>query len=117
MILRTISTFPVGALAPFETREIIIHWNTSGVKPGSYILSAAIPPVEGETNTANNVLVDGKVTLKPIFAVSLFILILPIIVGIAVFLVILLLLYFLRRRRKAAKPPASQFVLLGKLRV
>jgi hypothetical protein len=114
---RTISTFPVGALAPFETREIIIHWNTSGVKPGSYILSAAIPPVEGETNTADNVLVDGKVTLKPIFAVSLFILILPIIVGIAVFLVILLLLYFLRRRRKAAKPPASQFVLLGKLRV
>jgi hypothetical protein len=113
---RTISTISVGPLAPYETREITICWNTSNVKPGAYILSASIPPVEGETDTANNVFVDGKVTLKTVFAVSLFLLILPFIIGLAAFLIIILL-YYLRKRRKATKPMVSQYVLLGKLGV
>jgi hypothetical protein len=113
---RTISTISVGPLAPYKTREITICWNTSNVKPGAYILSASIPPVEGETDTANNVFVDGKVTLKTVFAVSLFLLILPFIIGLAAFLIIILL-YYLRKRRKATKPMVSQYVLLGKLGV
>ena len=113
---RSISTISIGPLAPYETREITICWNTSNVKPGAYILSASIPPVEGETKTANNVFVDGKVTLKTVFAVSLFNLILPFIIGLAAFLIIILL-YYLRKRRRAAKPIVSQLVLLGKLGV
>jgi len=113
--LGTISTVSVGPLAPCEMREITIQWNTSNVKPGVYILSASIPPVEGETETDNNVFVDGKVTLKTVSAVSPYTLILPFVIGLAVFLIIILL-YYLRRRR-AVRPMVPQYVLLGKLGV
>jgi len=36
-------------------------WNTSGFAYGNYTISAYAPPVEGETSTADNTLVDGCV--------------------------------------------------------
>jgi len=113
---RIISTISIGPLAPYEIKEVTIYWNTSNVKPGSYTLSASIPPVEGETKIEDNVLTDGKVTLKPVFAISLFMLILPILIGLAAFLIIILI-YYLRKRRKPVKPPVPQYVLLGKPRL
>ena len=71
--------------------------------------------MKDETDIANNVFVDGKITLKRVFVASLYILILPLIVGLATFLIIILLYYLLKRR--AARPMASQYVLLGKLGV
>lgn len=113
---KIISIIPLSALAPYTTREVTIYWDTSNVKPGTYILSARIPPIYGEADITNNELTDGEVTLKPVYAVSLFMLILPIIIGLAIFLVIILI-YHLRKRRKAVKPPKYQTILIVKPRI
>jgi len=105
----------VSDLSPGVERLIVFEWDTSNVVEGNYTLKAYAEPVKDETDIANNVFVDGKITLKRVFVASLYILILPLIVGLATFLIIILLYYLLKRR--AARPMASQYVLLGKLGV
>jgi len=43
-------------LPPGETAKLEFVWDTTGVTPGSYTISAYIPPVSGETNITNNFL-------------------------------------------------------------
>jgi hypothetical protein len=48
-------------LASEESTTIPLTWNTTGFAYGNYTISAYAPPVEGETSTADNTLVDGCV--------------------------------------------------------
>lgn len=43
--------------------ELSFEWNTTGVSPSTYTISAVAGPVEGETQTADNTFVDGTVTI------------------------------------------------------
>jgi len=56
----------VSNLAPNEEREQVIIWNTTGVPEGSYTIKAYIPALPDETNTTNNVYVDGTVLIRAI---------------------------------------------------
>jgi hypothetical protein len=38
-------------------------WETTGLAKGSYVISASVEPVPGETDTADNTLVDGQVRI------------------------------------------------------
>jgi parallel beta-helix repeat protein len=48
-------------LASGTSTNIAFTWNTTGFPYGSYTISAYAHPVPGETNTANNIFVDGNV--------------------------------------------------------
>jgi hypothetical protein len=41
------------------------YWNTTDVPVGTYQIIAVADPVEGETNTANNIYYDGLIRVKP----------------------------------------------------
>jgi hypothetical protein len=59
--IATISgTLPAGATSTYS-----YAWSTSGVAPGTYVLAAAIPPVVGETDTADNSATGTSVTINP----------------------------------------------------
>jgi len=61
-----ISTVLVHDLPPGVERSVTFEWDTSNVAEGNYTLKAYAEPVKDETDTANNVFVDGKVAvLKP----------------------------------------------------
>jgi len=47
---------PVNNLPPGETARLEFVWDTTSVAPGSYTISAEIPPIPGETNIDNNFL-------------------------------------------------------------
>ena len=51
------------ALAPGSNAILSFIWNTASVPTGVYTISANASVVPGETNTANNRFVDGKVTI------------------------------------------------------
>jgi len=61
----TIGTMNVVNLLPTDSTVLSFLWNTSGYAIGNYTLSAVAGPVPGETNIADNTLVDGivKVTI------------------------------------------------------
>jgi hypothetical protein len=61
----TIGTMNVVNLLPTDSAVLSFLWNTTGYAIGNYTLSAVAGPVPGETNTADNTLVDGivKVTI------------------------------------------------------
>lgn len=44
-----------------NSTTITFTWNTTGVAPGNYIMSAYAAPVPGETNTSDNFFEDGTV--------------------------------------------------------
>jgi len=57
---------PIGTqqrkLIPSEvSNTLVFTWNTTGVPPGYYTMSARVPPVLGERDTADNTFVDGTV--------------------------------------------------------
>jgi PKD repeat protein len=54
----------VADLAPSEQQILTYNWDTSGLSLGNYILKANVTIVEEETNTANNELENGSVTLS-----------------------------------------------------
>lgn len=60
---KTIQELPVYLLQPMAEKTINFEWDTSNVENGTYILRAYAEPVSGETNTANNILVDGAVSV------------------------------------------------------
>jgi len=58
-----IETITVVDLPPNKEVSLILVWNTSGVEPGNYVLSANASTVPYEFNTANNLYVNGVVEL------------------------------------------------------
>ena len=55
----TIGTFANVTLASRSSTTLNISWNTTGFASGNYTISAYAWPVQGETYTADNTLVDG----------------------------------------------------------
>ena len=52
-------------LAPSTEALVVFKWNTSGVFPLKYVITAVAETVEGETHVADNTFVDGTVTILP----------------------------------------------------
>ena len=63
-----INTQPVVDLPPNSETLLIFTWNTTGVAPGNYVISANASTVPFEFNTANNAYVDGNVELLALTA-------------------------------------------------
>jgi hypothetical protein len=94
----------VAELAPQEETKIVFLWDTSGIRAGSYVISAVADTVEGEIETADNTFVDGSVTIfspSSSFVVSYWIILLFIFfIALMGSLVLMLFLGYLRRRRR-----------------
>ncbi|MEM2255174.1 MAG: CARDB domain-containing protein, partial [Candidatus Bathyarchaeia archaeon] len=58
-----IGTLEILNLSPSEERTVTLLWNTTGLSQGNYTLSARAPALQFETNIANNVYVDGQITI------------------------------------------------------
>jgi hypothetical protein len=56
-------TLEIYGIAPGETKTITIVWNTTGFAKGNYTLGAGAGLVPNESNTSDNVLVDGKIKI------------------------------------------------------
>lgn len=59
-----IQTKTVTDLAPLNQTTLNFTWDTTGVTPGNYTISAHAHPVEDETDTTENTLTDGVVNIK-----------------------------------------------------
>jgi outer membrane protein assembly factor BamB len=57
-----IGTYPV-TLPPLTSTTVTIYWATTGVAKGNYTISAYASPVPGETDTGDNTLTDGTITV------------------------------------------------------
>ena len=96
-------------LAPSTEALVVFKWNTSGVFPLKYVITAVAETVEGETRVADNTFVDGTVTILPYppFFPTLDWLILWIIIIVAAVMGIVLLFLVLSldriRRRKRSR--------------
>ncbi|MCW3986207.1 MAG: PKD domain-containing protein, partial [Candidatus Bathyarchaeota archaeon] len=62
--LNAIQTLTVINLAPTEQTTLIFSWNTTSTLSGKYSISAIASTVKGETDTLDNVYVDGIVKVK-----------------------------------------------------
>jgi len=62
----SIGTEPVINLLPGSETTLPFSWNTSGVMLGHYVISAQASEVAGETETADNTLIDGWVVIPVI---------------------------------------------------
>ena len=58
-----IETKTITNLEPNKETTITFTWNTTGVYSGNYILSAYSHPLSGETETADNIFIDGTVKI------------------------------------------------------
>jgi len=58
-----IQTKTVTELTPQAETDIDFTWDTDGVSPGNYTISAEVSEVAGENDTTDNAYVDGNVTL------------------------------------------------------
>ena len=67
-----IYTEAVFVLPPNTEKTLIFFWNTSGISPGDYTISANATIVQGETGIENNRFEDGTITLaiEPIHDVA-----------------------------------------------
>lgn len=63
--LGLIETKTVTNLGPGAQTTPTFTWNTAGVPPGDYTISAHATPVPGELDTGDNTYVDGMVTVSP----------------------------------------------------
>lgn len=59
-----IETLAVADLSVGDNLTLGFVWNTTGAKRGNHTMSAYVAPVLGETDTGDNTLVDGVVTLR-----------------------------------------------------
>jgi hypothetical protein len=59
-----IGTKTVTDLASNEERNVIFEWDTTGVVEGNYTIKAVADTVPYETNTSDNILIDGKVGIN-----------------------------------------------------
>jgi hypothetical protein len=92
-------------LAPSTEALVVFKWNTSGVFPLKYVITAVADRVDDETRIADNTFVDGTVTIlpyPPFFPTLdwLILFILVILGGVASMILLLLVLCFRRRRRR-----------------
>jgi PKD repeat protein len=53
------------SLDPGATTTLIVTWDTAGVTEGTYTISAHVPPVPDEIDTADNTFIDGSVVIQP----------------------------------------------------
>ena len=60
----SIGTQPVTNLLPDHEKTLTFSWDTTGVTPGNYTISAQASTVPGETETADNTYPDGTVKIK-----------------------------------------------------
>jgi len=107
-------TISIISLGPSTAEEVIFYWDTQGVVPGTYTLSANTTVVEGEVDIENNRFVDGNITIKPIFEVSFLMLIAPFLIGLAIILLLIFLYYIIRK--KVARSP-QQLIIIGRPRL
>lgn len=63
--LVSIETKTGPSLPPSEHTTVIFSWMTTGVPPGSYLISAYAHPVPGETCVDDNTYKDGMVRVAP----------------------------------------------------
>jgi hypothetical protein len=106
----------VANLPPSTEIQIPFKWNTSGVFPMKYVISAVADTVPGETYVADNTFVDGTVTILPYppyfptlnWLVFLIIVILGVIAG----LILLFLILALDRIRRRKRPRPSYTVIV-----
>ncbi|NIP66510.1 hypothetical protein GWN63_00025, partial [Candidatus Bathyarchaeota archaeon] len=54
----------VETLSPGNSRTLTSVWNTAGMEPGTYLISAEIPPLPEEYNLANNQYTNGEVHIR-----------------------------------------------------
>jgi len=66
-----IDTKQATSIPPSTEKEVIFEWDTSGVSPGSYLISATAQPVEGEIEIDDNTFIDGMITILPIILPSI----------------------------------------------
>jgi hypothetical protein len=92
----------VVALAPSSETEILFEWNTTGVPPGTYVITAVAGPVKGQIEVTDNTLVDGTVTILSYTPLLFFQwwMFFVFVMAVMATLVLLFLLYYLMRRRK-----------------
>jgi len=53
-------------LSSGASTTLTFTWDTTNVSPGTYTIRAEVPPVTGETDIADNVFIDGEVTITPV---------------------------------------------------
>jgi subtilase family serine protease len=99
-----LQVIPVTSLAPYVTQTMTLEWNTRNVKPGVYSISANVTILEGETNTANNSLTYGNVTIRSPPEIPYWALVIPLLAGLAILALLLLLLARRRKKKKEEKP-------------
>jgi hypothetical protein len=61
-----IQTVPIVNLAPGTETTVIIPWDTTGVPEGNYTVEGVASTVPFETNTTNNIYVDGTVQVTTV---------------------------------------------------
>jgi hypothetical protein len=61
--MNLLNTLPVAAILPNKEKTLRFNWDTSGLSPGTYAVSAWAHPVAGEVEVFDNFLLGGNVTL------------------------------------------------------
>ena len=108
----------VTSLLPNQTTIIESTWHTSELEAGTYRIRAEAEVVIGEVDTANNVFMDGQVTLlaRPpqrfTFFYLLILMFVLILLASLVLVMFLVMLGCLRRRRRKKRPRHS-YVIIG----
>lgn len=97
-----IETKTVTGLGSGASETLTFTWDTSGVPEGTYDISAEAD-VENEGNPADNVFVDGSVTVKASGGLP----ITPIAIGVVIIVIVVGAGAFLYMRRKRTLPPES----------
>jgi hypothetical protein len=59
-----LTTVNITSVAPSTNATITVAWNTTGIPPDYYVLSAKIPPLPYQTNISENNLTDGTLMVK-----------------------------------------------------
>jgi len=100
-----IQTLFVESLLPNQNRTLNVVWNTTYVPAGIYTISGVAGHVPGETETGDNMYIDGTVTVRVprifIFPRELSIVLLIVAAALALFAILLLLT---RRKKKPPQP-------------
>jgi LPXTG-motif cell wall-anchored protein len=109
-----IQVIPLASLIPYVPETMTIGWNTKNVKPSVYTISANTTILEGETNTANNSLKDGNVTIKPPLEIPYWEMLIPFLIGLAILALLLLLLRRRKKKKKQEKPVTTpRYIILS----
>jgi hypothetical protein len=111
----------VADLEPQAEASVVIPWNTSGVLPGTYVISGVADTVPGETNTSGKTYVDGTVTIlaPPLPFIAFYLVIFfmfTLASAVIACLAMFLILGYQRRLRRKKRRPRS-FALVARPRV